>query len=223
MIKEITKEEWNDSQRFELNWWKATRERVGSPLIGYPRFSQDWNDELINDANGKIVVDIGSGPLGGIIREMNCKIGIAIDPLNNKYERMGWIVEEKGFIPMVAPGESLPLIDGYADIVCTMNALDHMMNVDQAMKEMARVLKPSGKLYIKVDLRKKHLICKGNKICLVAEYFQEQAKDMGLSLIKEQVESWEAKGAIPTYVGIYIKEAKKNESANDDIAGTKNK
>ena len=223
MIKEISREEWKDSQTFELNWWKATRERVGSPLIGCPRFSQDWNDELINDANGKIVVDVGSGPLGGIIREMNCKIGIAVDPLNNKYEKMGWIVEEKSFIPMVAPGESLPLIDEYADIVCTMNALDHMMNVDQAIKEMARVLKPSGKLYIQVDLREKHLICKGHKICLVAEYFQVKAKDVGLSLIKEQVESWKAKGVMPTYVGIYQKEEKKIENTNDDIARTTDK
>lgn len=222
MIKETSKNEWKKSQEFELNWWRATLKRVGKPLIGCPRFSQDWDEELKEDAKGKIVVDIGSGPLGGIVRGFDCKIGIAIDPLNNQFEKIGWIIQDKCFIPLVAPAESLPLIGNFADIVCTMNALDHMKNVDRAISEMVRILKIGGRLYINVDLRKKHLICEGHKICLEVDYFNEIAKKYNLKIIKEQIEKWEAKGVIPTYVGIFQKE-NKVENSDDDITRTPNK
>jgi arsenite methyltransferase len=45
-------------------------------------------------------------------------------------------------------GESLPIADGWADVVISNGALNLMPDKDAALREMARVLKPGGRLQI---------------------------------------------------------------------------
>jgi arsenite methyltransferase len=45
-------------------------------------------------------------------------------------------------------GESLPVEDGWADLVISNGVLNLMPNKDAALAEMARVLKPGGRLQI---------------------------------------------------------------------------
>jgi ubiquinone/menaquinone biosynthesis C-methylase UbiE len=45
-------------------------------------------------------------------------------------------------------GEALPVEDGWADVVISNGVLNLMPNKDAALREMARVLKPGGRLQI---------------------------------------------------------------------------
>ena len=45
-------------------------------------------------------------------------------------------------------GEALPIEDGWADVVISNGALNLMPDKDAALREMARVLKPGGRLQI---------------------------------------------------------------------------
>ena len=45
-------------------------------------------------------------------------------------------------------GESLPVADGWADVVISNGVLNLMPDKDAALREMARVLKPGGRLQI---------------------------------------------------------------------------
>jgi arsenite methyltransferase len=45
-------------------------------------------------------------------------------------------------------GESLPVEDGWADVVISNGVLNLMPDKDAALREMARVLKPGGRLQI---------------------------------------------------------------------------
>jgi arsenite methyltransferase len=101
------------------------------------------------------VVDVGSG--GGIDSLIAAKmvgpsgrvIGVDMTPAMLDKARTGAVAADmtnvefrKGF------GESLPVEDGWADVVISNGVLNLMPDKDAALREMARVLKPGGRLQI---------------------------------------------------------------------------
>ena len=104
---------------------------------------------------GERVVDVGSG--GGIDSLIAAKmvgasgrvIGVDMTPAMLDKARtsaaaagMTNVEFREGF------GESLPVEDGWADVVISNGVLNLMPDKDAAMREMARVLKPGGRLQI---------------------------------------------------------------------------
>jgi arsenite methyltransferase len=104
---------------------------------------------------GERVVDVGSG--GGIDSLIAAKmvgasgrvIGIDMTPAMLEKARtrasaagMTNVEFREGF------GESLPVEDGWADVVISNGVLNLMPDKDAALREMARVLKPGGRLQI---------------------------------------------------------------------------
>jgi len=104
---------------------------------------------------GERVVDVGSG--GGIDSLIAAKmvgasgrvIGIDMTPAMLDKARtsaaaanMTNVEFREGF------GESLPVEDGWADVVISNGVLNLMPDKDAALREMARVLKPGGRLQI---------------------------------------------------------------------------
>ena len=55
-----------------------------------------------------------------------------------------------------AYGENIPFEDNFFDVVISSNAIDHVKNVKETIKEVKRVLKPKGKLILTVDIFKKN-------------------------------------------------------------------
>jgi arsenite methyltransferase len=101
------------------------------------------------------VVDIGSG--GGIDSLIAAKmvgpsgrvIGVDMTPAMLDKARTSAVAADmtnvefrEGF------GESLPVEDGWADVVISNGVLNLMPDKDAALREMARVLKPGGRLQI---------------------------------------------------------------------------
>jgi arsenite methyltransferase len=104
---------------------------------------------------GERVVDVGSG--GGIDSLIAAKmvgaagrvIGIDMTPAMLGKARSSALAAglsnvefREGF------GESLPVEDGWADVVISNGVLNLMPDKDAALREMARVLKPGGRLQI---------------------------------------------------------------------------
>jgi arsenite methyltransferase len=104
---------------------------------------------------GERVVDVGSG--GGIDSLIAAKmvgpsgrvIGVDMTPAMLDKARtsaaaagMTHVEFREGF------GESLPVEDGWADVVISNGVLNLMPDKDAALREMARVLKPGGRLQI---------------------------------------------------------------------------
>ena len=101
------------------------------------------------------VVDVGSG--GGIDSLIAAKmvgpsgrvIGVDMTPAMLEKARSSAVAADmtnvefrEGF------GESLPVEDGWADVVISNGVLNLMPDKDAALREMARVLKPGGRLQI---------------------------------------------------------------------------
>ena len=104
---------------------------------------------------GEQVVDVGSG--GGIDSLIAARmvgpsgrvVGVDMTPAMLDMARtsaaasgLGNIEFREGF------GEALPVEDGWADVVIANGALNLMPDKDAALREMARVLKPGGRLQI---------------------------------------------------------------------------
>ncbi|MGH7769895.1 MAG: class I SAM-dependent methyltransferase [Candidatus Binatia bacterium] len=103
---------------------------------------------------GKTVVTIGCGCTGDLAA-FPAAVKIAIDPLLNVYHKLGMLVDDEAggrTLYLSVGAENLPLLDDYADLVICRNALDHMPDPETALKELWRILKQDGSLFVSVDI-----------------------------------------------------------------------
>ncbi len=80
----------------------------------------------------KIVLDIGSGPR----RIFEYSIAIDVIPFD--------------YVDLVADATDLPFTDGSVDVIVSESVLEHVKDPARAVREMLRVLKPGGTLYVSV-------------------------------------------------------------------------
>jgi SAM-dependent methyltransferase len=116
-------------------------------VVGYLGRDVSW-------VEGKTVVSLGCGCTGDLAA-FPAAVKIAIDPLLYAYQQLGMLVHTETGIRTVylsLGAENLPLLDDFADLVICRNALDHMPDPAVAVKEMWRVLKQDGALFISVDI-----------------------------------------------------------------------
>jgi ubiquinone/menaquinone biosynthesis C-methylase UbiE len=99
---------------------------------------------------GKIAADIGAG--SGFVTEGLLKRGlrvIAVDRSAAMLEEMNKKFGEGSAVEYrIGEAESLPLEDGSADYVFANMVLHHVESPPAAIREMARILKPGGRLII---------------------------------------------------------------------------
>lgn len=99
---------------------------------------------------GQIVIDVGCGPLGSL-HYFKAKAKFGVDILAKYFSFFP--ISEHDMIYLGCPAEELPFLDNFADVVLTVNALDHVYNFEQAIREIHRVLKPGGRLLAEINLR----------------------------------------------------------------------
>lgn len=92
--------------------------------------------------DGKIVVDIGSGPACTLCWIPNARALIGIDPLADRFMQLG--IASHDMLYLNAPGERIPLPSGYVDVAFSINALDHVEDPVAVMDEIDRILRPGG-------------------------------------------------------------------------------
>src|SRR4051794_25469220 len=95
---------------------------------------------------GRRVLDIGCGPRGSLEWCDQAAERVGLDPLANRYLKLG---ADRHRMRYVASGvEQIPFEDGHFDIVSCLNSLDHVDDVDAAMREITRVTRRDGTLLL---------------------------------------------------------------------------
>ena len=135
----------SEAQKVKANTLKDSAVLTWGRVHQQAKYLQDL--ALPEDAfAGLKLLDIGSGPIPSALAFRDCEIH-CLDPLLPGYVMAGFPLHYYDRARFVhAPAESIPYPDDYFDAVISVNALDHVDDFDQAVREIRRALKPDGKL-----------------------------------------------------------------------------
>jgi len=101
---------------------------------------------MIGDVRGKKVLDVGSSQ-GLVMDELKAaELTVCVD-LAEAYLR---IAREHGHRAVGADGETLPFRSGVFDVVICSGVLEHVLNPEAVLGEIARLLKPMGTVFVLV-------------------------------------------------------------------------
>lgn len=150
-MNDLLKARWEKGKNNTLHFyrkklpWKAKQFNRELYLL-------DYFAPLIGDKKEVAIAELGSG--------MFCSIGslwktakVNIYPSDALADEFNQILKEAGIEPLIPvvkeDMENLTYPDNFFDIVHCVNALDHTTNPLKAIKEMYRVVKPGGYIYLR--------------------------------------------------------------------------
>ena len=143
--------------RYELKFWRILKLRRGFWAHHYEYFyTTHFNFEKIY-FNNKNILDIGCGPMGSLEwADMACE-RIGLDPLADSYKEFGIGDQRMRYISGVV--EHMPFPDNHFDVVSSFNSLDHVDNLEKAIKEIVRVVATGGYFLLLTDLNHEPTKC----------------------------------------------------------------
>jgi SAM-dependent methyltransferase len=114
-----------------------------------PKYLADL--ELPADAfKGMKVLDVGAGPLPSATVFDGIQL-YALDPLYPRYLSAGYPLHYYDDVRFVqAFSEDIPVVDSFFDAVISVNAIDHVDDLQQTSNELRRVLKDNGRFAMHV-------------------------------------------------------------------------
>jgi len=135
----------------ELSYWSERKDSEG--LLENYWFEHFYTTHFglsLADYTGKRVLDIGCGPRGSLEWATTALEQVGLDPLADEYLRLG--ADEHSMVYVAAGAESIPFPDGYFDVVCSFNSLDHVDDLDGAIGEIKRVVRIGGLVLLLTDV-----------------------------------------------------------------------
>lgn len=135
----------------ELFYWVG-RKATDLPLSNehYVHFYTAHFDLEPSFYAGKRALDIGCGPRGSLEWASTAAERVGLDPLANHYRTLG--AKRHSMTYISGRAESIPFGDDHFDVVCSFNSLDHVDDLDQAISEIGRVVKPGGLFLLLTDV-----------------------------------------------------------------------
>ena len=134
----------------ELAFWKGYQATHETNSSWYPTWFTAHFRLTADSYAGKRILDIGCGPLGSLEWADNALERVGLDPLAQKYRRLGTSRHKMAYVS--APSERIPFEDGHFDVVSSFNSLDHVANVAETIDEITRVLKRGGLFLLITEL-----------------------------------------------------------------------
>jgi ubiquinone/menaquinone biosynthesis C-methylase UbiE len=136
---------------FELTYWRNCKAKEGTLSNShYQYFYTEHFGFPLDFYTGKRILDIGCGPRGSLEWATMAQCRVGLDPLAGYYSELG--INNHQMLYVAAPSEAIPFPSDYFDVVCSFNSLDHVDNLDKAIAEMIRVVRPSGVFLLLTDL-----------------------------------------------------------------------
>jgi ubiquinone/menaquinone biosynthesis C-methylase UbiE len=135
---------------------------------------------------GKRILDVGCGPRGSLEWAPEDCEAFGVDPLVEKYLELGASKHRMRYVQ--AGAEKLPFPDSNFDAVFSFNNLDHVENVEEAVSEICRVLRPGGLCLLIVDINHAPKVCEPHTVkASIAESFGMLVEDRRFTLTKLRV------------------------------------
>ena len=135
----------------ELAFWRERAAQEGT--LGHDHYERVFTDHFELTAAafaGKRVLDVGCGPRGSLEWATSAADRVGLDPLVDRYRELG--IERHAMRYVCAPAEQMPLPDASFDIVATLNALDHVDDVQRTVAEITRVAAPGATWLLTVEV-----------------------------------------------------------------------
>jgi len=130
----------------------------------YVRFADNVISK-INPNRGSKVLEIGPGPGWAGINLVKKRTDLKLDGLEASADMVRVATANaategiSGFEYKVGMGENMQAIeDGYYDVVISRDSLHHWIEPEKVFKEIKRVLKPNGKVYIQDSRRDMNIL-----------------------------------------------------------------
>ena len=109
-------------------------------------------EPMIGDKKRVVIAELAAGPIctiGDTWKEVKVEL-YASDVLKDEYDEIWKEHKAVPFVPIEYQDmENLTYPDNFFDIVHCVNALDHTLYPQKALKEMLRVCKPGGWIYLR--------------------------------------------------------------------------
>jgi len=155
----VDNETWKSAQKQECEHWAKAlgKNKVRDTGIRVAQYASamilgrlwilpwDWAD--------KTVIDIGCGPTGRL-SAMEWSHVIGIDPLWGEYEKMPGAIKEPYRTVYACEAEKhLEELDGTADLVVSLNAIDHCRDPEAVLRNMATYCKAGGTMLLSTDVQ----------------------------------------------------------------------
>lgn len=131
----------------ELEYWKSVYDTTTQT------FQNSWYKQYIlnmtmlkeKDFKNKVVADFGCGPRGSLAWINKAKTRIGIDVNADLYaDYFSNAILSHNTLYIKSTEKVIPIPSNYIDILVTMNALDHVTNLETMCNELIRILKPNG-------------------------------------------------------------------------------
>lgn len=117
----------------------------GYDILFKPRFDESWLQLLALPAQG-MLLDIGGGT--GRLSQYFTTQAKQVLILDLSARMLRQAQQKNGFLLAQGAAERLPFTDGSIERVAMIDALHHLEDQAQAVREMVRILKPGGRLMI---------------------------------------------------------------------------
>ncbi len=161
----------------EIKYWKSRKSEEGTLSHSHYAFFYTTHfglDEAFFD--GKKILDIGCGPRGSLEWADMASERVGLDPLADSYRALG--ADKHKMTYVASPAERIPFGNGYFDVVCSFNSLDHVNDLDQTVSEIIRVVAPGGLFLLLTDVNHDPTPCE--PIAYSWEIVEKFLTDMGL-------------------------------------------
>ncbi|MFH2138246.1 MAG: glycosyltransferase [Candidatus Omnitrophota bacterium] len=150
-VKKMSKV-WNKAQELESEWWKLKKEEIISQSYRNQIKERSvriekWIDKKVSITEKSNILEIGGGATQ-LIDFFDKGNKYAVDPLADMYQREFSQVLDPKTKWHKAKVEEMPFEDSFFDVIIIRNVLDHVDSASKALKEINRVLKDSGVLYL---------------------------------------------------------------------------
>ncbi len=148
---------WRVAQKLERIWWRRYLKNQ-TPQEYKAWKSNYWQKffgivaETVALKNEDIIIDLGCGP-AGIYSIFNNNNVVAVDPLLDTYEQdlVHFNKIDYPYVQFVNSSIEAFNTNQKFELVCCLNAINHVSNIELAFEKLGKLTKPNGYCLLSID------------------------------------------------------------------------